>query len=254
MTNFILIDHSLHSPGGHHFEYALQVLRAAERAGFEVWLAANRKLRDSDKLPVHWKVRPVYQFTTYTRHRYSAELDDDKAAQGNWLSRLVGGWWNDRRRSQRAVAFARDTATLFGELVLEAGDQVFVPTASELDLLGLAQYLAREPRTRRVDWHLQFHYPIFTGLEPDYAFQDVKIQRLRRIYNQALLLAADHRLYFYTTTDQLTAQQNHLGVVPFQTLPHPVNPALQTARTERRERPGPPPIPHLGAAPAEKGY
>jgi hypothetical protein len=254
MTKFILIDHSLHSVGGHHFEYALQILRAAERAGFEVWLAANRKLRDSDNLPVHWKVRPVYQFTTYTRHRYSAEIESDETAQANWLSRLVGDWWSDRRRSQRAVAFARDTATLFGELMLEAGDQVFIPTASELDLLGLAQYLAHEPRTRRVDWHLQFHYPIFTGCEPDYASQDEKILRLRRTYSQALLLAADHRLYFYTTTDQLTVQQNRLGVVPFQTLPYPVNPDLQTARPEPVGRPAPLRIAYLGDARHEKGF
>jgi hypothetical protein len=254
MTKFILIDHSLHSVGGHHFEYALQVLRAAERAGFEVWLASNRRLRDTDKLPDRWKVRPVYQFTTYTRHRYSAEPMSNETGQANWLSRLVGDWWSDRQRSQRAFAFARDTATLFSELVLEAGDQVFVPTASELDLLGLAQYLAQDPRTRRVDWHLQFHYPIFTGCEPDYALQDEKIQRLKRIYNQALLLSADHRLYFYTTTDQLTAQQNRLGVVPFQTLPYPANPVLRTARVEPGERRTPLRIAYLGDARHEKGY
>jgi hypothetical protein len=254
MTKFILIDHSLHSVGGHHFEYALHVLRAAERAGFEIWLAANRKLRESDKLPAHWKIRPVYQLTTYTRHRYSAEIERDEASPSHWLSRLVGEWWSDRRRSRRAIAFARDTATLFDELVLEPGDQVFIPTLSELDLLGLAQYLAHDARTRRVDWHLQFHYPIFTGCEPDYASQDSKTQRLRRVYNQALLLAADHRLYFYTTTDQLTAQQNRLGVVPFQTLPYPANPALQSACSQPAERPAPLRVAYLGDARHEKGY
>ena len=71
MTKFILIDHSLQSVGGHHFEYALHVLRAAERAGFDVWLAANRKFQDIGKFPEHWKVRPLYQHSTYTRHRFS---------------------------------------------------------------------------------------------------------------------------------------------------------------------------------------
>ena len=253
MTKFILVDHSLHSVGGHHFEYALQVLRAAERAGFDIWLGANRRLRESEKLPVHWKVRPVYQYTTYSRHRHTTEIASDDSAQAGWLARLIGGWWSDRRRSHRAVAFARDTAALFGEIALEPGDQVFIPTLSELDLLGLAQYLAHDPRTRRVDWHLQFHFPILTGCQPDYCSQEETITRLRRLYNQALLLAADHRLYFYATTDQLSIQHTRLGIANFHTLPYPANPVLQEPRG-RSPEPTSLQIAYLGDARHEKGY
>jgi hypothetical protein len=254
MTKFILVDHSLHSVGGHHFEYALQVLRAAERVGLEIWLGANRRLRESDKLPANWKVRPVYQYTTYSRHRHTAEIASDDAGQAGWLARLIGGWWNDRRRSHRAFAFARDTATLFGEIALEPGDQVFIPTLSELDLLGLAQYLAHDPRTRRVDWHLQFHHPIFNGCQPDYSSQEETIARLRRLFNQALILAADHRLYFYATTEQLTIQHNRLGVTTFQTLPYPANPVLQAPRSQSPQPSGPLRIAYLGDARHEKGF
>lgn len=253
MTKFILIDHSLTGVGGHHFEYALHVCRAAERAGLEIWLATNRKFRDTDKLPEHWKVRPLYQHSTYTRHRLSGDVDREPSDGSRWLTRLVGDWWNDRRRTNRAVAFARDTATLFGDLALEPGDQVFVPTLSELDLLGLAQFLSHEPRTKRVDWHLQFHFPIFSGCEPDYADQDDRLKPLRAIYNQALLLAADHRLYFYTTTEPLAVQHNRLGAATFQTLPYPVNPILQTGRGQTDEK-RPLRVAYLGDARHEKGY
>ncbi|HEV3417740.1 MAG TPA: hypothetical protein VG056_13025, partial [Pirellulales bacterium] len=201
-----------------------------------------------------WKVRPAYQFTTYTRRRYSALNAGDSYRQPPWPWRLLIERWSDHRRSQRAAAFARDTAALFGEIAIEPGDQVFIPTLSELDLLGLAQYLAHDDRTRRVDWHLQFHYPIFTGCEPDYLSQDARAEPLRRIYNQAVTLAAGHRLHFYTTSDHLTAQQNRLGVAPFQTLPYPVNPILQTGRDQSAERNGPLRIAYLGDARREKGY
>ncbi len=254
MAKFILIDQSLQGVGGHHFEYALHVLRAAERAGFEVWLAANRRLHDTDKLPDHWKIRPVYHYSTYTKHRLSGDVERPPEDKRPWLSRLVGDWWNDRRRMQRAAAFARDTALLFHDVAVEPGDQVFIPTLSELELLGLAQFLADEPRTQRVDWHLQFHFPILSGCEPDYADQDDRLKQLRAFYNQATLLAADHRLYFYTTTEQLTAQHNRLGTGGFHTLPYPVNPILQTGRMRPADPSRPLKIAYLGDARHEKGY
>jgi len=42
MAKFILIDHSIIGVGGHHYEYAVRVLNAAKKAGFEPTLAANR--------------------------------------------------------------------------------------------------------------------------------------------------------------------------------------------------------------------
>ena len=254
MTKFILIDHSLQSVGGHHFEYDLHVLRAAERAGFDIWLAANRKFRDADKLPEHWKVRALYQFTTYSRHRVSAELNRGPDIASAWIAERFKRWWTAHRREQRGLAFARDTANLFDGIRLEPGDQVFVPTLSELDLLGLAHYLAHDARTRRVDWHLQFHYPIFAGCEADYASQEARIERLQQVYQQAVTLAPHHRLYFYTTTELLTSQQNRLDVVRFHTLPYPVNPILQTGRVQPTPHPGPLRIGYLGDARHEKGF
>src|SRR5437868_3338739 len=139
MTKFVLIDHSLDGVGGHYFEYDLHVLRAAERAGFEVWLATNRRFSGSDKHPAHWNVRPIYELSTHSRLNFSAEIERRAPAPSRWPWTSLKNWRNDRRRRHRIAAFARDTTALFRGIALEPGDQVFLPTVSELDLLGLAQ-------------------------------------------------------------------------------------------------------------------
>src|SRR4029077_13109534 len=98
MTKFILVDQSLDGVGGHYFEYALHVLRAAERAGFEVWLATNRRFRGSDKLPKHWNIRSVYELTTHSRLNFSAEIDRPARPRGGRPLRVLDQWWKDRRR------------------------------------------------------------------------------------------------------------------------------------------------------------
>ena len=254
MSKFILIDHSLDKIGGHYFEYALHVLKAAERAGFEVVLATNRRFRGSEKLPRHWTVCPLYELTTHSGRNYSAEIERPRRSSA-WPTATLANWWNDRRRQRRIASFTRDTAQLFNEIALAAGDQVVLPTVSELDFLGLAQFLARDARTRCADWHVQFHSPIYQGCEPDYPSQDERTARLRRIHEQALAFAAGHRLYLYTTTDRLTAQHNRLGSLSFQTLPYPVNPVLQTGQSiPFATRRAPLRVAYLGDARHEKGY
>ncbi len=254
MSKFILIDHSLDRIGGHYFEYALHVLKAAERAGFEVVLATNRRFRGSEKLPQHWTVCPPYELTTHSGRNYSAEIERPRRSSA-WPTATLANWWNDRRRQRRIDSFTGDTAQLFNEIALAAGDQVFLPTVSELDFLGLAQFLARDARTRCADWHVQFHSPIYNGCEPDYPSQDERTARLRRIHEQAVGLAAGHRLYLFTTTDRLTAQHNRLGSLSFQTLPYPVNPVLQTGHSGPfANRRAPLRVAYLGDARHEKGY
>jgi hypothetical protein len=41
-AKFPLIDHSLKAIGGHHYDYALHILQAAEQVGFEIHLATHR--------------------------------------------------------------------------------------------------------------------------------------------------------------------------------------------------------------------
>ncbi|HJT30633.1 MAG TPA: hypothetical protein VJ783_01105 [Pirellulales bacterium] len=86
MFKFVLIDQSLTDVGGHHYEYARRVLGAAESAGYQPVLAANRKCKQSDVDGV--AVHPVYQFGFW-----------DQPAGANWgkrlgrISRRLGGRW-----------------------------------------------------------------------------------------------------------------------------------------------------------------
>ena len=49
MNNFLVIDHSIKRIGGHNYEYALHILRAAERQGYRPVLAVNRRFsREND--------------------------------------------------------------------------------------------------------------------------------------------------------------------------------------------------------------
>ena len=256
MPKFVLIDPSLQGIGGHHFEYAAHVLRAAEQAGFEPLLAANRKFRDTVELPPHWHVVSLYQHGAYSKRRILADNAVVAAAAPNrgWATRWLAAWWNDRRRTKRSLVFQRDTAALFRQVALEPGDQVFLATVSELEFLGLAQFLARMGDSQGVDWHLQFHFPIYAGYEPDYPAQDANLESLRRGFRKALALAGEHRLHCYTTTEGLAAQYNRLGVMPFHVLPYPANPALQASRG-RNPSPGRPlRVSYLGDARSEKGY
>lgn len=253
MPKFILIDQSLNRTGGHHLEYARQVLVAAEAAGFEPHLALNRGFQCTEELPPHWTVRPSYVLTSYSPFRYVAEED---APRPTSIKQRFVDWWDKRHGRQRQIAaFARDTAALFEDLHLAAGDQVFIPTVSELELLGLGQFLHQFPVQPDVDWHVQFHFPIYMGYEPDYPAQDHKLSRMRRLVRRAAKLAAAHRLHYYTTTDPLCIQFDRLGAACFETLPYPVNPALrQFGKPVERASEAPLRITFLGGVRPEKGY
>ena len=69
MTRFVVLDHSLTSVGGHHYEQAVQVLLAAERLGYEPVLATHRHFNQRDLLPSHWRVLPVFPDVSSTSLR-----------------------------------------------------------------------------------------------------------------------------------------------------------------------------------------
>ncbi len=57
---FILVDQSIAGLAGHHYEYAVHVLRAAEQMGYETHLAANAAFARSSGQPP-WPAHPVYE-------------------------------------------------------------------------------------------------------------------------------------------------------------------------------------------------
>lgn len=58
---FILIDQSISSIAGHHYEYAAHVLEAAQRAGYEPYLATHKRFAASSH-GSPWKTFPIYRF------------------------------------------------------------------------------------------------------------------------------------------------------------------------------------------------
>src|SRR5687767_9838922 len=182
---FILIEQSLRDVGGHYFEYAREILYAAEAAGYEPVLATHRDFRGADHLPSRWRVLLLFPFTSDKIHRipsaYSFGLwRQIVASRGNLpaiaarvadavsdrCKAAVSGlrWW---RRTTRTGGFAAACESLFRECPLAPGDQVLCSTMSDMDLLGLVRFLRSDPTSARANWHLQFHFSVFCGRDPD---------------------------------------------------------------------------------------
>lgn len=242
---FVLIEQSLREVGGHYLEYAREILQAAAAAGYVPVLATHREFRGADRLPSGWRVLPLFPYGSDKIHRipsaYSFGLWRQIAAsRGNLpaiaarvadavsdrckaaVSRLR--WW---RRITRIRGFAAACESLFRECPLATGDQVLCSTMSDMDLLGLVRYLRDHAESATADWHLQFHFSVFCGRDPDYPAQDGNIAALKRRMAGALARIPRHRLHFYTTTDELRRQFDRLNVARFETLPWPVGRQFQ---------------------------
>jgi hypothetical protein len=254
MPKFVLIDHSLKDIGGHHYSYAREFLAAARRAGFEPVLAANRRFRDGGAFAGGSLVLPVFRNESYSPLTFDMQAYRPGVQRAGRRPGLAAAW-RTYRRSRLARAFENDCRALFARLGLGPGDHVFLATASELDLAGLAAYLRSARPDPRIDWHVQFHFGIFQGRDPDYPAQSAAEEAVREIFRTALAGLAGLRLHYYCTTEPLRAQYQRLAVAPFQTLPYPVNSDLRASvlPTASARSTGPIRIACLGHSRREKG-
>ncbi|HZZ72011.1 MAG TPA: hypothetical protein VFE24_07140 [Pirellulales bacterium] len=253
MAKFYLIDHSLKKVGSHHYEYALHILSAAERAGYEPILGANRKFTKGKEISPAWRLNTDFRYSTYSEvsvvvnlARWLRRKEDaaDAGAELPWWRRswkqAHAGWgqFSELRRLLRAErrirSFAKGTRRLLKQFPLAARDQVFLPTMNELDLIGAQRVWAADPTTRQADWHLQFHFNIEPDWEADPQLRAYHLGRIREIFARCRNRFPQHRLFFHTTTEGLAAQYNRLEAVPFRWLPYPVNPAFESAKASRR--------------------
>ena len=233
MPRFILIEPSLNKLGGHYFEYSVEVLQAAEQAGYEPVLAINQQFLSTELFPSRWPVFPCFQHTSDRIHRIPRRVSlsgsSPKPRSYSAFAHRLLDRASDRfksaisdlryiRRWSRTHAFAQSCQELFDAIGFQPGDQVLCSTFADMDLLGLVRFLQRNPKSQSIDWHLQFHFSIYYGRDPDYAEQEDKIGKLRHRFRKALAAIPDHRLSFYTTTKQLTRQFNSLQVAEFETL------------------------------------
>ncbi len=245
MAKFLLIDHSLKSIGGHHYDYAMHILRAAETHGFEIHLATNLRFK-TEQLPTKWHVYPTFRYDAYSQYSLST----------SWPFRGRTGMRN-QFREWRTKLQRKNYLRRFGEgvdKVLEfvkpaENDQVFVPTATEVDLMGLRPVLMNNRHA--CSWHLQLHFNFFDGRAPDYVSQTDTFEAMQCWLQRALTGIAKRRLYFYSTTTQLSDQYNRLSVAEFQTLPYPVN--LNLRRETEHTAGSPLRVTCAGVIRAEKG-
>jgi hypothetical protein len=354
---FILADQSISSIAGHHYEYAVHVLEAAQRAGYQPVLAAHERFsRDAAARLVPWKTLPVYRYGFWAAQgpvRFALlEWVRGALARGRFRARVaftfspLGLAWGVRTRfseflfrqpidkphlfglvtlipavlllkllrllallialpgalavflfrsARRLLAaggfpqtyarslladaadflrlnqllferrvsmlswwqqfrcvrsFARDTHRLFEEVAPAAGDIIYLPTVSAIELMGLTVFLARYPAARDVSWRLMFRRDIYRGREKEYGAQESRLNDLRQVFQNCAGKLAGARVAFFTDTDELTAQYNWLGAFRFSTgpIPHTHVPADRSARI------GPLRAIYIGDARREKGF
>lgn len=231
MARFFFLDQSLKGIGGHHYDYAVHVLRAADQNGIDTILAANRSFRDTGAFPEQCQVHSLFRHTVYNRFtdfspkrdrrplfRASSNLTTDPYAttHSKWL----------RGRKRVIDAFHQDLHRLFAKQPHAPGDHVFLATISDVELAGLAEYLRQHDVSRSITWHCQFHFNIFDGRPHEYASQDERLAVCRYRFKEALKGLTGHDLRFYNTSQELAEQYQMLKVAPFESLAYPVNPEL----------------------------
>lgn len=111
LPHFILIDPSIQDYQGHYYEYALRVVKAAERKGFKPVIASNRKFSCAQEDDV--SIQPVYRYGFWL-------TESDFRWQRVWkrLGRAIAGRWFAMRAhlrySQWSLAWLRRTQSTAG--------------------------------------------------------------------------------------------------------------------------------------------
>ncbi len=254
MAKFIMLDHSLFGVGGHHYAYAANVLRSAEAMGHEIVLATHVDFQVPADLPKSWQLLPAFTRDAYRGFsvfdgnekslRSLTSLHPESRSVGkrtlDWLQttfdlrnflrahrRRVRQHRKHRRQLPKVLEeFVRECERVFEAIDVGRDDTIFVPTLTEFDLKWVVSFLRRRPDLLAAPWHLQFHFNFLEGREPDYVFQVEQFEAMRRHFATELGQLPEHRVFFYTTTRQLSAQYQRLGVGTFQPLPYPVKAPL----------------------------
>ena len=220
-ARLILVDPCLDGAGSHPWQYAVAVLGAARRRGFACELVCRSTARLPADAAADWRVWPVLRFPGNSKLTAFAELDRLKADGRPRWQPPWNGWSRNRQRRARVAAFAADIAPAITALV--PGDRVLVATASELDALGLAQAIHATRPPAGVGWHLQFHGPVLAPHPAISTGPDGRISRVSQLLDEAIRLAAPHRLHFHTPTEELAAEWSLVGAAPVSVLPYPID-------------------------------
>jgi glycosyltransferase involved in cell wall biosynthesis len=262
MPRFFLLDPALTGTAGHHHDFARNVLDAAASAGFTIILAGHRRANVSSC--GQWPIRRAFRDGLWAHQSGGLAL---RAAHGvSSLARRLrprSAWLEQSaewlRDSIRSVRFAADAARLLATLECRAGDQIFIPNMTLVEVRGLTQLLRANPELLRATWHLEFHFPVYArgkAHRPEKSAAARCMQRaLVELRDSLDRQAANRAVFLYADTDELTDQYESLHAGVFQTLPIPVDAVFcpsheeELLRTARAVR-----VAYVGDARVEKGY
>jgi hypothetical protein len=224
-----LLEPSLRSIGGHYLPYAEQILTAAEEAGFQPVLVTHRRLPLTVTFPPAWRIYRVFPSIVGGIHRVAPEahagmrrslrhsirrMADDLKASWGYLR-----FWRNRSRIR---GFAKACHKVFSIESLAPGDIVHCATATDTEVLGLVEFLLGSKESQVAEWHLQFHFRIFRGRDPEFALQKKRTSRLERRLAAALESVPHHRIFFHATTETLARQLRWIKLHEVDYLPWPV--------------------------------
>ncbi|HTI51568.1 MAG TPA: glycosyltransferase [Planctomycetaceae bacterium] len=258
MSRFILADQSLVNTGGHHYEFAHNVLSAARERGDTPVLASHRDSPLTHCGP--WPVRPTYRDGLWTHQAGNRGLKGLSYAvsalrRGGWFAEPLAELAARGRDVWRASRFAGDTRRLLQALAVTAGDLVFIPNATLTEVFAITQLLHDFPAARRASWHLEFHIHIFPRGARHSAAKFSAARELQAALHELRNAAESARLCLYTDTDELTEQYRTLKAGSFATLPIPVDPIYRPAANDASRNPHTPlRFAYVGDARVEKGY
>jgi len=245
VPKFIVLDHSLRFVGGHYFEYALQMLRAAEREGWQPALGAHWDLGEQPELLRNWEIYRSFRGSNYAsilhklyrsrRQLAAAQRESGPRAWGKVARYRLDRWRYKRRYQRLKQNYAASLDEIWNGCRVKPGDQMFLATTMPLDMAGLADWARRNSAAREVDWHLQIHFPLI-DTETWYAHSSRQFGKLLldapEMLQDLLRVLPRDRVHLYATTDSLAGQLHHCLGEPFQTLPYPVNTALADLRAD----------------------
>lgn len=255
---FILVDHSLTSTGGHHMEYAKQVLGAAKQAGYRTLLATHKSC-ESFRHDAIDEMRPIFDHGIWENNlseetpsfyhslkRICVHLANDYPTLAKCLPRslLLFFFPLVPQALQGKDIFIRRFSQGLKALSLSPEDIIFVPNMGNIELAAISAF------PFKLHWHLLFRRNVLEGSEPSYADQlahpSLALERTWQAFKSAESLHA----HFYTDTNELTAQYALISGRAFHTLPIPLGEVKKRVPSSTKILH----IAYIGDARNEKGF
>lgn len=230
-----IVDQSLdHPTHGHHAEYNFSIYDSAEARGLNPTIIASNDWKESREQ------RRVYPAFT---QKWAFESTRSK--------RLP-----KRTNASDSVdsLFQRDLQLALSRHAITSYDRIFIHTMAFTEIEDITQILASRSDAEIPEFHLLFRRDLD---ESDAANESpVYCRFIQALKLLSLLDLVRRKVFFYTDTEELTAQYSKASALPFKTLPVPFDTeALEHAMAGASVDPeGPITIAYFGDARPEKGY